>query len=104
VSALKIDQSFVQVLGPADESATLVSAILSLAHTLGLEAVAEGVETVDQSRILLQRGCTRAQGFFFSPPLPPAEVARLLEGLSSTGAALPGLGERPPAPGRPQPS
>ena len=104
VSALKIDQSFVQVLGPADESATLVSAILSLAHTLGLEAVAEGVETVDQSRILLQRGCTRAQGFFFSPPLPPAEVARLLEGLSSTGAALPGLGERPPAPGRPEPS
>jgi diguanylate cyclase (GGDEF)-like protein len=85
VSTLKIDQSFVQVLGPADESATLVSAIISLAKSLGIEAVAEGVETVHQSRILLQRGCRTAQGFLFSPPLAPDEVARLLRGAAGPG-------------------
>ncbi|HYA69495.1 MAG TPA: EAL domain-containing protein, partial [Acidimicrobiales bacterium] len=95
LSALKIDQSFVQVLGPANESATLVSAILSLAQSLGLEVVAEGVETIHQSRILLQRGCSMAQGFFFSPPLPPAEVAWLLEGSSTTATGLPS-DEAPP--------
>ena len=50
-----------------------------MAERLGLDCVAEGVETSHQSRILLQRGCTTAQGFFFSPALFPGDVSRMLE-------------------------
>jgi diguanylate cyclase (GGDEF)-like protein len=78
VSTLKIDQSFVQVLGPDDDKAPLVSAIISMADRLGLECVAEGVETSVQSRVLLQRGCTTAQGYYFSPPLLPDEITAML--------------------------
>jgi diguanylate cyclase (GGDEF)-like protein len=83
VSTLKIDQSFVQVLGPKEEAAAIVSAIVSMAEQLGVECVAEGVETSQQSRVLLQRGCTTAQGFFFSPPLLPGDVERLLADAGS---------------------
>ncbi len=78
VSTLKIDQSFVQVLGPDSDKVPLVSAIISMADRLGLECVAEGVETSVQSRVLLQRGCTTAQGYYFSPPLSPDGVATML--------------------------
>jgi diguanylate cyclase (GGDEF)-like protein len=78
VSTLKIDHSFVQVLAPDGENDALVSAIISMAQRLGLDCVAEGVETSLQSRVLLQRGCTTAQGYFFSPPLPPGEIAALM--------------------------
>src|SRR5271166_1241910 len=79
VSTLKIDRSFVQILGPAEELSTLASGIIGMAERLGLDCVAEGVETSHQSRILLQRGCTTAQGFFFSPALFPGYVSRMLE-------------------------
>jgi len=95
VSTLKIDQSFVQVLGPKEESSALVSAIISLARTLGVDCIAEGVETSHQSRVLLQRGCTTAQGFFFSPPLLPGDVERMLETAAtdaSAGGAAAGAG------------
>jgi EAL domain-containing protein (putative c-di-GMP-specific phosphodiesterase class I) len=79
---LKIDQSFVQVLGPDSEDNSLVSAIISMADRLGLNCVAEGVETSNQRRMLMQRGCTTAQGYFFSPPLPPAEIEVLMANIS----------------------
>jgi EAL domain-containing protein (putative c-di-GMP-specific phosphodiesterase class I) len=78
VSTLKIDQSFVQVLGPEEDNNSLVSAIISMADRLGLACVAEGVETSLQSRVLLQRGCTTAQGYFFSPPVPAEEVEQMM--------------------------
>ena len=81
VSTLKIDQSFVQVLGPADEESNLVGAIISMAGKLGLSCVAEGVETLQQSRVLLQRGCTTAQGYYFSPPLAPEGIEAMLDSL-----------------------
>ena len=81
VSTLKIDQSFVQVLGPADEESNLVGAIISMAGKLGLSCVAEGVETLQQSRVLLQRGCTTAQGYYFSPPLAPEGIEVMLDSL-----------------------
>jgi diguanylate cyclase (GGDEF)-like protein len=84
VSTLKIDQSFVQVLGPDGDNNTLVSAIISMADRLGLNCVAEGVETSLQSRILLQRGCTTAQGYFFSPPLPPQDVEKMMADIATT--------------------
>ena len=84
VSTLKIDQSFVQVLGPDADNNSLVSAIISMAARLGLDCVAEGVETSVQSRVLLQRGCTIAQGYFFSPPLPAKDIATLMADISPT--------------------
>ncbi|MCL4434489.1 MAG: EAL domain-containing protein [Actinobacteria bacterium] len=78
VSILKIDRSFVQVLGPDDQSQVIIQAIVGMAKDLGMTCVAEGVETSTQSRILLQRGCTTAQGFFFSPPLLAVDVERML--------------------------
>ncbi len=92
VSTLKIDRSFVQILGPADELGALGSAIVGMAERLGLDCVAEGVETSHQSRILLQRGCTTAQGFFFSPPLFPGDVSRMLEEKSPGRAPGPAPG------------
>ena len=86
VSTLKIDQSFVQVLGPDADNNSLVSAIISMAARLGLDCVAEGVETSVQSRVLLQRGCTIAQGYFFSPPLPAKDIATLMADISSPDA------------------
>ncbi len=89
VSTLKIDQSFVQVLGPDADNNSLVSAIISMAARLGLDCVAEGVETSVQSRVLLQRGCTTAQGYFFSPPLPPKDIQAMMADISATdGQAL----------------
>jgi diguanylate cyclase (GGDEF)-like protein len=81
VNTLKIDRSFVQVLGPDDEENSLVSAIIAMAGKLGLSCVAEGVETLLQSRVLLQRGCTTAQGYYFSPPLPPEGIQAMLDSL-----------------------
>jgi diguanylate cyclase (GGDEF)-like protein len=82
VSTLKIDQSFVQVLGPTDDENSLVSAIIAMATRLGLSCVAEGVETLLQSRVLLQRGCTTAQGYYFSRPLPPEGIEEMLANLA----------------------
>jgi diguanylate cyclase (GGDEF)-like protein len=83
VSTLKIDQSFVQVLGPDADNNSLVSAIISMAARLGLDCVAEGVETSVQSRVLLQRGCTTAQGYYFSPPLPARDIEAMMADIST---------------------
>jgi diguanylate cyclase (GGDEF)-like protein len=83
VSTLKIDQSFVQVLGPDGDNNSLVSAIISMADRLGLDCIAEGVETSVQSRVLLQRGCTTAQGYYFSPPLPAEDIEELMERIAA---------------------
>ena len=71
-----------QVLGPYDEENSLVAAIIAMAGRLGLSCVAEGVETLLQSRVLLQRGCTTAQGYYFSPPLPAEGIAEMLANLA----------------------
>jgi EAL domain-containing protein (putative c-di-GMP-specific phosphodiesterase class I) len=91
VTTLKIDRSFIQLLGPPDELSSLAAAIIDLAEKLGLDCVAEGVETSRQSRVLLQRGCSTAQGFFFSPPLFPNDVKRMLQSPMRPTS-------RPPAP------
>ncbi len=94
VSTLKIDQSFVQVLGPEGEDDSLVSAIISMADRLGLDCVAEGVETSQQSRVLLQRGCSIAQGYYFSPPLAADDIGRLMATISAgEGPVVLGGGE-----------
>ncbi|MDA8348758.1 MAG: EAL domain-containing protein [Pseudomonadota bacterium] len=77
IDKLKIDQSFVQSL-ESDVDASIVQAIVSLAHSLRLKVVAEGVETPEQLKFLRSLGCDQYQGFHFSPPLPPQQFAALL--------------------------
>jgi EAL domain-containing protein (putative c-di-GMP-specific phosphodiesterase class I) len=79
VDTLKVDRSFVAGLGEDEDDEVLVSGILSMAFGLGLTVVAEGVETSKQLASLRAIGCSRAQGFYFSRPLPSEEVASLLE-------------------------
>jgi diguanylate cyclase (GGDEF)-like protein len=74
LDTLKIDQSFVACLGEGHENAALVETIVSMARALGLDVVAEGVETEEQLRILRDLGCDRAQGFLLARPLPPADL------------------------------
>jgi EAL domain-containing protein (putative c-di-GMP-specific phosphodiesterase class I) len=72
VDTLKIDRSFVIDMTAGPEGLALVSTIISLAHSLKLKVVAEGVETEEQSRLLRLLDCDEMQGFLFSKPLPAA--------------------------------
>jgi EAL domain-containing protein (putative c-di-GMP-specific phosphodiesterase class I) len=78
LDALKIDRNFIEGLGtdPCDEA--IVTSALSLSRVLGLFAVAEGVETLEQLAVLRTLGCDAAQGFYFSEPVTDAELAALV--------------------------
>jgi diguanylate cyclase (GGDEF)-like protein/PAS domain S-box-containing protein len=80
ISCLKIDQSFVREIGPEAKTETaIVRAVLSMAHNLDFETVAEGCETALQFRLLKELGCTQIQGYYFSRPLPADEFGSLLD-------------------------
>lgn len=76
---LKIDQSFVHNLEHDPDNIALCEAIIVMAHKLGLQVIAEGVETVQESELLRRAGCDFAQGFLFGPALPPQEFETLLK-------------------------
>lgn len=78
VSTLKIDRSFVQDISNNPEDKRLVGAIITLAHSLKLKVVAEGVETRDQLKYLQSVGCDQIQGFIFSRPISGVEMTQLL--------------------------
>jgi EAL domain-containing protein (putative c-di-GMP-specific phosphodiesterase class I) len=78
IDSLKVDQSFVRDLATDPDDAALVMAIVSLAHTLRLRVVAEGVETAEQLRFLRLLRCDEIQGYLISKPLPVAGLERLL--------------------------
>ncbi len=71
---VKVDRMFVEELGGGPEGEEIVSAVISLAHALGLKVVAEGVETVEQLDVLRALRCDFAQGYLFSRPLPAEEL------------------------------
>lgn len=86
IDTLKVDQSFVgQMVGEAN-AAGIVAAIISLAHQLGLQVVAEGVESEAQLAYLRKLGCDEIQGYLFSRPLPETDFLALL----NSGKTLPG--------------
>lgn len=89
VDAIKIDKSFIDALDDTDEGSTLTKGIITLANALGVDTVAEGIETPLQANALLGLGCTYGQGFYFSQPLEAVRAEELLAaaGLRSETAA-----------------
>ena len=78
VDTLKIDQSFVRTMLTEVDDAAITLAVISLAHSLRMAAVAEGVETAEQCRFLRLNRCDAMQGYFFSRPVPAAELEVIL--------------------------
>ena len=76
---LKIDRSFVHDLDQSVDALAVVKAVVSLAHALGLEVVAEGVETDHQRDVLVQLQCEQLQGFLFARPMPAADLLRWMQ-------------------------
>ena len=70
VDQVKIDRSFVQDLAGCDDARVIISAVVQLAHALGLGVVAEGVETAEQRDVLVSLGCDELQGYLYARPLP----------------------------------
>ena len=73
IDCLKIDQSFVRNLSPGSTDLTLCKAIIAMAHELGMQVVAEGVETEQQHQLLMEAGCDHGQGYWYGRPMPPAQ-------------------------------
>jgi diguanylate cyclase (GGDEF)-like protein len=77
VDILKIDRMFVREVHSDPQSASMVSAIIALASNLGMDALAEGIETEEEWRFLADRGCPYGQGYHFSRPVPADEILAL---------------------------
>jgi diguanylate cyclase (GGDEF)-like protein/PAS domain S-box-containing protein len=77
--AVKIDRSFVDGLGREHDDTTIVSAVIGLAHAMGLSVTAEGIETAEQLLILRDMGCQNAQGYLMCPAVPADVLTRQLE-------------------------
>jgi len=79
---LKIDQSFTKNLAPGSEDMILSEAIITMAQKLGLKVIAEGIETAEQRKLLLDSGCDYGQGYYFSRPVPGDEFLQLLSRIN----------------------
>jgi len=89
VTSLKIDKSFVDSLDENDSSdATLVAAVVAMAHALGITAIAEGVETPTQARRLVDLGCDSVQGYLYSRPVRAERLPHVVEALWEHSAPL----------------
>jgi diguanylate cyclase (GGDEF)-like protein/PAS domain S-box-containing protein len=82
LSRLKIDRSFIADIPDDADDMAITSAIVSLARMLGLDVIAEGVETEEQARFLSRAGCHAIQGYLFSRPIPAEEMTRVMRGQS----------------------
>jgi EAL domain-containing protein (putative c-di-GMP-specific phosphodiesterase class I) len=80
IDMIKVDRSFVQGAEHDPRDAAITANVVSLAHALGLVAMAEGIESESQLASLRELGCDLAQGFLFARAVPPAELAELLDG------------------------
>jgi len=79
VDTLKIDKSFIRDISTDEDDKAITTAIIAMAHSLGLRVIGEGVETKAQFEILHGLSCDEAQGFYFSKPVPAKEITQLLE-------------------------
>lgn len=78
VDNLKIDRSFVETIDTSGTESEIIQAVVQLAHSLNIDVVAEGVETVEQANRLRTLGCEYAQGYLFAKPMAPADVEKVL--------------------------
>ncbi|MCP1497661.1 diguanylate cyclase (GGDEF)-like protein [Pseudomonas migulae] len=85
---IKIDKSFVQDLLDDDDDATIVRAIIQLGKSLGMQVIAEGVETLEQEAYIISEGCHEGQGYFYSKPLPARELGAYLKQAQRSNAAI----------------
>jgi diguanylate cyclase (GGDEF)-like protein len=85
---IKIDKSFVQDLLDDDDDATIVRAIIQLGKSLGMQVIAEGVETAEQEAYIISEGCHEGQGYFYSKPLPARELSAYLKQAQRSNAAI----------------
>ena len=90
IEILKVHRAFIAELGRHPEEPALATAILQLAHHLGMQTVAEGVEDAVQVEALRALGCRFAQGFYFSKPLTAEGFSALLEERATARASAPG--------------
>ena len=88
VDTLKIDRSFVVRMGDAGYPRNIVAMIVSLAHTLGLKVIAEGVEDTEQVHLLKELGCDQIQGYYASAPVPAQQIEQLLRPDAGDGLRL----------------
>ena len=86
VDVLKIDRSFVSTLGDERADQAIVNALVGMAHSLGIDTVAEGVETEAQAECLRSFGCMRGQGFLFGKAVPAACVAEQVSKIPASGS------------------
>ena len=75
IDVLKMDRAFIRNIEHSEKDMQFVKLILEIAKNLDMPVIAEGVETQEQLQLLKKYGCAMAQGFLFSPPLPPEEFA-----------------------------
>jgi len=89
IDTVKVDGSFLRTVETNPTDAAIVSAIIGIGESLGLLVIGEGVETPGQMRFLRERGCETMQGFLFSQPVSPPEVARMLRESSLRAETIP---------------
>ena len=95
IAKLKVDRAFVAQLGRSPQGAAVCKAIVALGQGLGVQVLAEGVETIEQARELVSLGCTAMQGFLFSRPVPASALPEEIAQAQSVARHIMGVGAPP---------
>lgn len=88
ITTLKIDRSFLNGVPGEENAVSVVNTIAHMAHNLGIQSIAEGIETEAQWQILRELGCPLGQGFYFARPMPEKDLLRLLEKQGNAGQRI----------------
>ena len=84
IDRLKIDQSFIRNALTDSDDASITSTIVTLGHALNLKVIAEGVETIEHQKFLIEQGCDEVQGFRYSRPVPEEDFVKFVKAYSGS--------------------